>query len=345
MKALSLGADAARLRLTATLSVAAGALLLGLGPILVRHSEFGFQATAFWRFVAAIPALALMAASIERGNPAPGRRDFALLLLAGLFFAGDIGLWHASLERTSVVNATLLSNFAPVLAAAAGWLIFKERLRGGFLMGAALAVCGAALLSLGRAQTGTGSAFGDVLGLCSAVWYAAYLLMMRDLRLRVSVWAAMLVTTLAAAPTALAATILSGEAVLPPSVTAQGWTIVIALGLFVHVGGQGLIAWGLGKLPIARSTILLFLQPVAAAALGWALLGEPLNAAGLAGAAFVLAGVTLAQRARAGVPVAASADPAHGLARTGGTRDDTLGDGGDVNPGDGGRKLHGREGA
>ncbi|MGE3867517.1 MAG: EamA family transporter, partial [Hyphomonadaceae bacterium] len=63
----------------------------------------------------------------------------------------------------------------------------------------------------------------------------------------------------------------------------------------LQVGGQGLIAVGLGRLPIALSTVLLWLQPLAAAALSWILFGEALAPLGIAGAALILLGVWIVQ--------------------------------------------------
>ena len=37
------------------------------------------------------------------------------MLLAGLFFAADLALWHWSIHLTTVANATLFSNFAPIV--------------------------------------------------------------------------------------------------------------------------------------------------------------------------------------------------------------------------------------
>ena len=229
---------------------------------------------------------------------APTTRDVRLMLLAGAFFAMDLLLWHAALGYTTVANATLFSNMTPVIAAAAGWVLFKERLGLSWFAGAALAVIGAFAMSYGRAQQGQGLLLGDLLGLASMVWYAAYLIMMRGVRDRVSASVAMLVTTFAAMIGAALATPLMGESFLPDQNTWRAWGVLIALGVFVHSAGQGMIAYGLGKLPIALSTILLFVQPVAAAAFGWVLFDEPLGAAGLAGAALILVGVFVVQRGR-----------------------------------------------
>ena len=60
-----------------------------------------------------------------------------------------------------------------------------------------------------------------------------------------------------------------------------------------------LIAYGVARLPIAVSTVLLWTQPLVAAALSWALFGEALGPLAFVGAALVLAGIYVVQRARA----------------------------------------------
>lgn len=49
------------------------------------------------------------------------------LIAAGLFFAGDLAVWHWSIMLTSVTNATLLANWAPIFVTLAVWLLWGER--------------------------------------------------------------------------------------------------------------------------------------------------------------------------------------------------------------------------
>jgi drug/metabolite transporter (DMT)-like permease len=79
----------------------------------------------------------------------------------------------------------------------------------------------------------------------------------------------------------------------------HGWLILLGLALIVQVGGQGLVAYGVGRLPIVASTVLLWMQPLVAAALSWMMFGEALGALALVGAALVLAGIYVVQRSRA----------------------------------------------
>jgi drug/metabolite transporter (DMT)-like permease len=286
-------------RSKAALSVTIGATLLGLSPIGVRLSDLGPQATNLWRFAFALPILGALAVG---GRANPSRGQIGGLLVAGALFGAECGLWAAALGFTTVVNATLLSNMTSIFAVALGWLLFRERLKPSTLLGSAVALSGALTLAIARAQSAAGHPalphgwIGDGLGFTSALGYAGYLMIVRALGNRVSTGAVMFWATLSAAALALVASLVFHEPLLAHSV--RGWLILLMLGVVVQVGGQGLIAYGVGRLPIAMSTILLWMQPLAAAMLSWLLFGEYLTPLALAGAALILGGVFVVQRAR-----------------------------------------------
>ncbi|MCL4715257.1 MAG: DMT family transporter [Hyphomonadaceae bacterium] len=283
----------------AALAVLAGAVLIGLAPIGVRLSDIPPVATNLWRFLFALPILALLAARGKRGEP----RDVRLLLIAGVFFALELSLWATSLTKTTVANATLLTNMTPIFAALFGWLLLKERIAPGVLLGGAVALAGAVLLAIGRSRAGQGPAsagegwLGDMIATGSALGYAAYLLMLRSIGSRVGVGGVMLWASLSGAAVTFALALMLGDALLPHSV--RGWLILIGLGVVTQVGGQGLIAFGVGRLPILVSTVLLWMQPLAAAVLSWIIFGEALGPIAFLGAALILAGLFVVQGARA----------------------------------------------
>lgn len=286
---------------TAVAAVAIGAAVLGLTPIWVRMSELGPQATNFWRYVFALPVLAILAALTR---PNPSAKQTGWLLIAGVLFGIECGLWAAALSYTTVVNATLLANMTPIFAALLAWLLFKESPRAAVLIGATVSLAGAVLLAFARSQNTTGPTdaanqgwIGDALGLSAAIGYAGYLMIVRSLRDNVGIGALMFWSTLSACVFALIVSQVLGEDLLPHS--QQGWLILIGLGVVTHAGAQGAIAWGVGRLPIAASTVLLWLQPLSAAMLSWWLFGEQLGLLAFAGAALILGGLFVVQRARA----------------------------------------------
>ncbi|SMH62255.1 DMT family transporter [Azospirillum agricola] len=291
----------------ALLSLVAGALAIALAPILVRVSELEPVATAFHRLIVALPLFWLGTLAGARGIPAGearpvSRTDALLMALAGLMLAGDLALWHLSITMTSVANATLFNNCAPVFVALFGWLLFGERVGGALALALAVALSGMALLigdgAVMAPNQGMGQWLGDAVAVVTGAFYAAYLLIVKRLRAVHSTSRIMLGTSAAAAAVLLGAALIEGGPLLPRS--PWGWGVVLALGIVCHVFGQGAITHALARLPVTFSSIGLLLQPIAAAALAWLLFAEALGPVQWAGGALVLLGIVLARRTPAG---------------------------------------------
>jgi len=282
----------------AVAALVAGAVGIGFAPIFVRVSEIGPSATAFWRMALALPLLMLWM-RLEPGGkaryrPARSLRDHGALALGGLFFAGDLAAWHWSIKLTTIANATLFVNMAPVIVAAASFVLFGERFRSLFLIGLGLAITGAVMLMGRNLGEGGGRLTGDALSLLAAVFYAGYIISIGRLRASFSTATVMGWTAFWTAAALLPIAWVSGETLLPAS--GHGWGILIGLALISHVVGQSLIAYGLAHLPAAFGAVSLLVQPVVAGVLAWVLFAEVLGPLELAGAALILAGITLARR-------------------------------------------------
>lgn len=270
----------------------AGASIIGLAPILVRLADAGPAAVGFWRMIFALPLLALVARQ-ESGGVGPWGW---ILGLAGVAFALDLAFWHYGIALTSVAKATILSNLTPVIVTGVAWLVFRERIRPLFVAAVALAVGGACLMTLARdpGLPGVNPPLGDAFSAMTAVWYALYFLAVQRARGNRGAAQVMFWSSLTAAPLLLAASLLLEERLLPA--TAGGWAACVGLGL-MHVTGQGAIAWALGRLPASVTSVVVLIQPVIAALLGFFLLGEVFGPGQMLGGAVALTGVILAQRA------------------------------------------------
>lgn len=276
-----------------------GALAIAFSPIFVRISEVGPTATGFYRAILAVPPLWLwwrFMPAQKTESAMGGFPPLAMILLPGLLFAGDLFFWHLAIKYTSVANATLLSNFAPVIVTLGAWLILRERITSKFLFAMVVAICGALMLVGASLQIGGDHVFGDMLAFTTAVFYGAYMITVAKLRGRHStqelmVWSS-LVTGLALLPVVW----LMGEDLMPAS--PGGWLILFGLAWLSHALGQGLIAYALGHLPASFSSLVVLIQPVAAAFFGWIWLGEGLAPLQLAGGVVVLIGILLARRAQ-----------------------------------------------
>lgn len=297
--------------LPALLALFAGALAIGSSGIFVRLSETGPTATAFWRGCLALPLLGIWAwlerrRTASRGEVPASMRD-PMLLWAGVFFAGDLALWHSSLLLTSIAASTLEANCAPILVTLFAWALWGERPRVGFLFAITLAFGGMLLILVPKLGGGAHALRGDLLGLGTACFYAAYILAVSRLRARHGTGTVMFVSTLVF--TLLLLPLALAQKFLPA--TAGGWWLLIGCALSAQVLGQSLIAYAFAHLSATFGAVGLYVQVIAAGVYAWLLLGERLAPVQIAGVVVVLAAIGLARRTRSAPAAIAGESAAH----------------------------------
>jgi drug/metabolite transporter (DMT)-like permease len=280
----------------ALIALGSGAIAIAFAPIFVRLSAVGPSATAFWRLTLAIPVLWAWMLTEGWGTRRQqlSHSDYARLGLAGLFFAGDLAVWHWSIRFTSVANATLLANFAPIFVVLGGWMFFGQRVGSVFLLSMGTALLGTILVVGSSFQVSPRHLLGDALGLITALFYAGYILAVKHLRGEFSAATIMAWGGLATSAALLPVAYISGESLFPPC--AHGWWPLIGLALISQVGGQSLIAYALAHLPAAFSSLTLLLQPVMATVFAWLILDERLGLLQAWGGVLVLSGIFMARR-------------------------------------------------
>ena len=283
----------------AFIALVVSAVAAGSSGTLVRLSEVGPITTAFWRVALAAPlfwAWTLMEARGDAQRPQrPRRRDYLLLATTGVLLGAELSIWHWSLQFTFVANATLLHNLSPVWVALGGWLFLGHRFNRTFLLGMAAAIGGAALLMAESVQLNLSHALGDSLAILAGLLFATYVLLISRLRARFSTaevvsWACTF-AALATLPVAL----LTEAAVFP--MTFPGWAVLVGIALVSQAGSETAFIYALAHLSAAFTALTFLIIPVTAAALAWVVLAEPISALQAMGAAIVIAGIVVAERA------------------------------------------------
>lgn len=305
----------------ALLALLCGALSTGAAGILVRMAETGPTATAFWRGAIALPFLALWAL-LE-----PGRRTAAVdprcvadgdqqaaggpsganlttfflsfrepgFLWAGVFFAGDLALWHWSLLLTSVAASTLEASLAPLFVTFFAWWLWRERPTVRFLAATAFALSGMVLIVSPKFGHGGSAFLGDLLGLGTAVFFAGYIVVVARLRARYGTGIVLLNSTFIY--TVLLLPLALSQKFVPD--TLAGWAEVAGCAIAAQVIGQGLIAYALAHLRPTFSSLGLLVQVFGAAISAWLVLGERLATIQIIGAGVIVGALAMARSARA----------------------------------------------
>jgi drug/metabolite transporter (DMT)-like permease len=274
-----------------------GAVAMGISPIFVRFAaaDVGPFASAFWRVALSLPILyAWMRVEAAKAPAGAPRTSFGRAsILAGLAFAGDLFFWHLSILSTTVANATFFATTAPLFVILIVWLVLKQRVSRGTIVGLLFCLLGGAALIGQSLQVDPARIKGDLYGIATAFFFALYFLAVG--RARESAGAAQ-VTFEAGAVTAGALFVIA--LLFDSRMVPQTWEGIMALTAMAFIsqaGGQGLLVIALGRLPPVFSSLVIFLEAVVAALFGWLILNEALTLVQSLGGALILFGIWTAR--------------------------------------------------
>ncbi|HET9679153.1 MAG TPA: DMT family transporter [Gammaproteobacteria bacterium] len=271
-----------------------GVVMISLSAVWVKLVNVDPTAAAFYSMLSG--GMVLLVWSLWCGDKLlPRRAVFIGLAAAALFFALDLALWHRSILFVGPGIATLLANFQVILLALAGVLLFGERADWRFAGAIGLALVGLVMLVGGEwASLSDNYKWGVVLGLLTAVCYAAYVLSLRNARVNtasLSPRASIALLSLVCAAMLLLMTIGLGESLAIPRWQDAGWLLVY--GITAQVLGWGLISQSLPGLPASKVGLLLLLQPVCAFIWDAVFFNRAFSVLELTGAAVALVGIYL----------------------------------------------------
>jgi drug/metabolite transporter (DMT)-like permease len=222
------------------------------------------------------------------------RKDLLFPILGGLFTTVDLSLWSSGIHYTTIANATLMGNTAPVWVVLASILIFKEKFKGKFWVGMIFAMAGAAIVLgydfLVRPQF----TLGDGMTLISGIFYAGYYISTQHGRKRLGVIEYLWWVSLSSSISLLGVSLVLGMPII--GYPLESYLSFIAAGVIVQGIGYVAIAYALGHLPASVASPTMIIQPLLSALLAIPLEHESFLPVQWLGTVAVLGGVYLINR-------------------------------------------------
>lgn len=270
--------------------------------LVYRVSDIGPLSLSFWRCVGGLVlllgALALRrrraaTASVQKSAVEPRRRRLIRVLGTGIGLAVFQSAYFAAVEETGLAVATVVTLGAgPVLIALGAMLTMGERLGGSGLFAVVGALAGLAVLVLGG-DGATVRPHGIAYAVLAAAGYAAITLLTRWLGQDGGKADALSTTAWAFAVAALCVVPLAGaEGLLPhTSEPAQVLWLLLYVAAVPTALAYALYFAGAAVVRAATVSVIMLLEPVSAAVIAVALLGERLTAATVVGTLLLLAAV------------------------------------------------------
>ena len=280
------------------LMLAFGAMLIGFAPIFVKWSNLSPSAILFWRMLIALPFL--IAFNFLKNNQilfrVKNKKTILYSLIAALAFTVDLVLWHYSMNITSVSNATIIVNSAPIFVAMLAFLIFKEIPQKGFISSFLVTYVGIIGLIIFSNNYTNGKMIGDILCIIAALGYGIYLLIIsklgKETSLNIIFYTTLFCCLFSIIP-------MSFESGLSFPQTHFEWANLILLAFLCQFGGQFLITFGIGRISASSGSIGLLMQPLTATILATIIFSEILNSMQIVFCLITLLGIYKARTALA----------------------------------------------
>jgi drug/metabolite transporter (DMT)-like permease len=277
--------------------VALAALLFGgtvvLGKLLANR-DFPVTSMLAIRFAIAAALLAATLAVLrQRLRPASGEAR-GLIALGAVGYAAESALFFLALGNGTASAVTLLFFTYPALVAVYSAVLGLGR-PSGLTIGSLVAAMAGAGLVVGSSGDLAVSGAGVAFALGAALTFSLYLIGVEVILHRTSALAGSMWVS-ASASVALAVVAMVGRGGRLPTGPREWWPIV-GMGAFTAAAFSSLFV-GLRRLGAVRTSIIAALEPVAAAGLAYAFLGESLRAGTVAGGVLILSAAVTASLAR-----------------------------------------------
>ena len=259
--------------------------------LLYRTTRANPLSVGFFRLAFATPVLALACWLLLgwRGLRI-ARRDLARMALIGVMLALYQACYFAAIVWVGVAVATLVTLcLAPVLVTLFSVTLLGERLTRPVALAMLGALGGVACVAVGQPGAHYAADLRGVALACgAALGYAIVTLAGRSLAGR---YHAAQINAVAFAVGALTLAPLALATGLVASYPAQGWALLVYLGLVPTALAYGLFITGMRVTLAMVASILTLLEPVTATFLAWLLFGERLSALGWVGAALLVGAI------------------------------------------------------
>jgi drug/metabolite transporter (DMT)-like permease len=292
-----------------------GVLATATASILIRYAQNDMPSLVIAAYRLSIASLVLAPIALTRHRlelRALTRGEIGLGLLSGFFLAIHFATWITSLSFTSVASSVVLVSTAPLWVAVLTPFTLKEKLSHLAMVGLALALLGSAIVGLSDSCTVSaaaircppfseflsGTAFlGDLLAVTGALAAAAYLLVGRRLRGKVSLVPYIFLAYGMGAIVLVGIMAAARESPLGYPPIAYLWLILLAL--LPQLVGHTIINWALRFLSAAFVAVTMLGEPIGSTILAYALLGETPSVVKIFGAILILLGIYIAARSEA----------------------------------------------
>ena len=270
-----------------------GGFFIGLAAIFFRLSEMSPSWAVFYRMLFALPLVIILCLYIPSKTSSfklKHRQSYVISFIAALAFTLDLTGWHWGLNLTTISNATIIVNTAPIWVALYGILFLKESWRPFFLVPVILTYFGITGLVTSFEGFSLSANLGDVISFIASLLYALYLICLSRLGGE-HPFKIIFYTTFFCCFISLPLALFESPNFLPES--GNQLFYLVCLGAISQFLGQSLITFGMPRIKLSLGSIGLLMQPITATIFGAWIFSEYLTLLQILFAGIALWGIYL----------------------------------------------------
>jgi len=239
--------------------------MISFSAVFVKAAQVGPTTAGFYRVLFG-GVILLLILRLRREKLFRGFRHLLMILVCSLLFTLDLTFWHRSIGYVGPGLATLLANFQVFFLALFGATVLKEKLTSRVMISIPLAMLGLYLIvGLNWPRLDDHYRTGVLLGLATAVCYAAYILSLKKSQSGSAASGSLATIALISLFTAAimgAEAWVQKEGLRIPDM--QSWIALVGYGIVGQVLGWVFISSGLARIEASRVGLILLLQPTLA---------------------------------------------------------------------------------
>lgn len=277
------------------LTLAGGVIAVSFAAVFIKLAAAPSLVIASYRMLFAWLMLMPMALWKSRDELRKvSRRNLLLMLCSGVSLALHFATWISSFRFTTVASSTVLVSMQPVFAVVFSWLLFREGISRRQLVAIVIAVAGSIVIGLsdiGAQTTGQSSLWGNALALLGAVFAAVYFLCGKAVRREVPLLPYVSIVYGVSALTLMAITLSSGIGL--HAYGPYDYLLFLGLAVICTVIGHSTLNWALAHLPAAAVGVAVLGEPIGATVWAMALFAEIPSGGQLFGGGLLLTGILL----------------------------------------------------
>ncbi len=250
-------------------------LSISISSILIKSSETPTSVAGMYRlFITVILMLPFVPWKSLR-NLKMNKKDWSVVLLAGLFLGLHFLFWMESLVHTSVASSMVILSLQPLFVMVGSYFIFKERANMVTILCMVTALAGSVIIAWGDIGVSREALIGDGLSLLGTIAVSAYMLAGQKVSHKINANVYSVIVFFLAGSVLLIYSLFNHISLT--GYNTSDWMYFLLLAIIPTIFGQLLINLLLKSLGATTLSVGIIGEPVLAIILAFVFLGETIS--------------------------------------------------------------------